>query len=228
MSFRRQRRATAGLLSLALALLVLLVAACGDVEGDDDESSETSAPTQAATTATATPAPPDEDDDGGSAPTSAEATASPAAEPSRAAGAEAATPTQAPAGASAATPGGAKPLAAGAPLPGTVIRTIERIDEALTGGSTDVSALSQPPLLKVTADGRIELVFHSDEPTGASEEADLEALGATIVTTLRPSTVPGAPQTGRIVARVPHDQVVAASALPWVEAVTLPDPGIHG
>jgi NAD(P)-dependent dehydrogenase (short-subunit alcohol dehydrogenase family) len=76
------------------------------------------------------------------------------------------------------------------------------------------------PLVRVNADGKIELVFHAAGAIGAAEVQDLVALGADIVITL---TSPA----GLIQAWVPYQQVEAAAALPWVVAVTPPAYGEH-
>ena len=85
--------------------------------------------------------------------------------------------------------------------------------------AVDLSALSNP-LVRVNADGKIELVFHAAGAIGAAEVQDLLALGADIVITL---TSPA----GLIQAWVPYQQVEAAAALPWVVAVTPPAYGEH-
>ena len=85
--------------------------------------------------------------------------------------------------------------------------------------AVDLSALSNP-LVRVNADGKIELVFHAAGAIGAAEVQDLVALGADIVITL---TSPA----GLIQAWVPYQQVEAAAALPWVVAVTPPAYGEH-
>src|SRR5437763_10715505 len=74
---------------------------------------------------------------------------------------------------------------------------VSRCYEARSVGdanSQDVAALSND-VLHVTPSGAIELVLHAAQPTGPREEADLETLGATIVSWLElppGSTVPPA------------------------------------
>jgi hypothetical protein len=89
----------------------------------------------------------------------------------------------------------------------------------LARAPVDLSALSNP-LVRVNADGKIELVFHAAGVIGSAEENDLLALGADIVVTL---TSPA----GMIQAWLPYQQVDAAAALPWVVAVTPPAYGEH-
>ena len=89
----------------------------------------------------------------------------------------------------------------------------------LARAPVDLSALSNP-LVRVNADGKIELVFHAAGVIGSAEENDLLALEADIVITL---TSPA----GMIQAWVPYQQVDAAAALPWVVAVTPPTYGEH-
>ena len=110
-------------------------------------------------------------------------------------------------------------------LAGAVLRMLT--DLSATGAqrsslariAVDPSALSNP-LVRVNADGKIELVFHAAGAIGAAEVQDLVALGADIVITL---TSPA----GLIQAWVPYQQVEAAAALPWVVAVTPPAYGEH-
>jgi subtilase family protein len=90
--------------------------------------------------------------------------------------------------------------------------------------SQDVAALSND-VLHVTSSGAIELVLHAAKPTGPSEEADLENLGATIVSRLQLPPDSNLPPAGMIQAWVPYDKVEAAAALPWVVAVTPPSYG---
>ena len=90
--------------------------------------------------------------------------------------------------------------------------------------SQDLSALSNA-VLHVTPSGKIELLLHAAKATGPSEEADLENLGATIVSRLQRPPDSNLPPAGMIQAWVPYDKVAAAAALPWVVAVTSPSYG---
>jgi hypothetical protein len=104
---------------------------------------------------------------------------------------------------------------------------VSRCYEARSAGdvsSQDVAALSND-VLHVTSSGAIELVLHAAKPTGPSEEADLENLGATIVSRLQLPPDSNLPPAGMIQAWVPYDKVEAAAALPWVVAVTPPSYG---
>ena len=96
--------------------------------------------------------------------------------------------------------------------------------EARAAGLTDLSGLSNA-VLNVTHAGEIELLFHAADATGAGEEADLEALGATIVGRLEISPELKLRPAGMIQAWVPYDKVQAAAALQWVVAVTPPSYG---
>ena len=123
-------------------------------------------------------------------------------------------------------------------VPEIVRDRIQRIEAALEATPTPgvlapetVAALSDN-LVTVHAHGELDLEFHAAGPVGPAQQADLTALGATILLSTGettavsgPSSTPG-PQI--IVARVAHSKVEAAACLPWVAVVrpvekTLPD-----
>jgi hypothetical protein len=109
-------------------------------------------------------------------------------------------------------------------LPSIVEQLVNNIEQARHAGIQDLSGLSND-VLHVSPSGNIELLFHATAPTGPTEEASLQALGATIVTRLALPPGLNLPPVGMIQAWVPYKQVHAAAALPWVVAVTPPDYG---
>ena len=109
-------------------------------------------------------------------------------------------------------------------LPSIVEQLVNTSEWALHAGIQDVAGLSND-VLYVSPSGDIELLFHATAATGPSEEASLQALGATIVTRLALPPGLNLPPVGMIQAWVPYEQVHAAAALPWVVAVTPPDYG---
>src|SRR5215467_4506569 len=80
------------------------------------------------------------------------------------------------------------------------------------------------PLLPTTDDGQLDVEFHSAAAVGASEAADLTALGATILATTAdiqwPAGITAPPNLGIIAARMPAANILTAAALNWVVAVT--------
>ena len=66
-------------------------------------------------------------------------------------------------------------------LPSIVEQLVNTSEQALHTGIRDVSGLSDD-VLHVSPSGDIELLFHATAPTGLTEEASLQGLGATIVT----------------------------------------------
>jgi uncharacterized repeat protein (TIGR01451 family) len=111
-------------------------------------------------------------------------------------------------------------------LPSIVEQLVNTSEWALHAGIQDVAGLSND-VLYVSPSGDIELLFHATAATGPSEEASLQALGATIVTRLALPPGLNLPPVGMIQAWVPYEQVHAAAALPWVVAVTPPDYGFN-
>lgn len=117
------------------------------------------------------------------------------------------------------------PPAAARALPSIVEQTLARLTEIAnqrraTGGALlaqEVASLSND-VVHVDGAGRIELAFHSARAVGAVEERSLTSLGAVGVVV--------APTIGVVQAFVPAAGVAAASALPWVAAVTAPGYGI--
>src|SRR5437867_4217268 len=87
-----------------------------------------------------------------------------------------------------------------------VEQVVSRCYEARSAGdasSPDVAALAND-VLHVTPSGAIELVVHAAQPTGPREEADLETLGATIVSRLQLPPGSNLPPAGMIQAWVPY------------------------
>lgn len=110
-----------------------------------------------------------------------------------------------------------EPATGASKLADSIQQLLGQINAAsLAGAPTDLSGLSTG-LLRVSASGKIELVFHSAGAVGEAEVADLVSLGAEIMAKLA--------WPGLIQAWVPYGQVEAAAALPWVVAVTPPDYG---
>lgn len=104
-------------------------------------------------------------------------------------------------------------------------RMIRECRQAAARGVRDLSPMSSA-LVHVNRSGLIELSFHALDPTGPSEEEDLRALGATIVSRLEIPPELRMPPAGIIEAWVPYDRVMEAAALPWVAAVTPPSYGV--
>jgi subtilase family protein len=109
-------------------------------------------------------------------------------------------------------------------VPSIVEQLVIALDGALDAGARGVSGFSNG-VLHVSPDGKIELLFHATGPTGPTEEASLQAVGATIVTSLVLPPGLNLPPVGMVQAWVPYAQVHAAATLPWVVAVTPPDYG---
>jgi hypothetical protein len=116
-------------------------------------------------------------------------------------------------------------------VPSIVEQLVIALDGALEAGARDVSGFFNDvsgfsnEVLHVSPDGKIELLFHAAGPTGPTEEASLQAVGATIVTSLALPPGLNLPPVGMVQAWVPYVQVRAAATLPWVVAVTPPDYG---
>src|SRR5262249_25264765 len=72
--------------------------------------------------------------------------------------------------------------------------------------SPDLATLSHA-VLHVTRAGEIELLLHAARATGPSAEADLETLGATIVSRLQLPPASNLPPAGMIQAWIPYDKV---------------------
>jgi hypothetical protein len=106
---------------------------------------------------------------------------------------------------------------------GAVQQVLRHCDELQARGVTDLSLSNG--VLRVSESGEIDLLFHAASPTSEVQEADLIALGATILGRLRVPPELRLPPLGLIEARLPHDAVEAAAALPWVVAVTTPGYG---
>lgn len=87
------------------------------------------------------------------------------------------------------------------------------------------SAASSDGIVRISAEGDIELTFHAMGQVGAAEEADLEALGAILMFTISKPPILDFPAVGMIQAWIPYDQVEAAAELDWVVAVTPPGYG---
>ncbi|MGI9022838.1 MAG: hypothetical protein ACR2HV_06355, partial [Acidimicrobiales bacterium] len=115
------------------------------------------------------------------------------------------------------TPAADQPLSkkagALAKVPGAVLHAVQG-DGQPAGSLADRSVRTDPA-------GRIELDFHAAGPTGASEEADLVALGGDGIRSLNLSPDLNI-SMGMIEAWLPTDAVLAAAALPWVTSVTTP------
>lgn len=95
---------------------------------------------------------------------------------------------------------------------------------ASTLSASDLSILSDD-IVHVTEDGQIEITVHSKTQTGESEELDLLALGARIVTVLILPPELNLQDVGMIQAWVPYDKIDEVADLSWVVAITAPGYG---
>jgi uncharacterized repeat protein (TIGR01451 family) len=116
-----------------------------------------------------------------------------------------------------------RPNQAPSKIPSIVQQRIERIDAAQSRGQPIDPARLSDNLLQVTAGGELLLEFHSARAVGPGEKAALAAVGASPILSTgdvpAPRGVRPPPNLGIILARVPHNRVAAAAALPWVVAV---------
>ena len=99
-------------------------------------------------------------------------------------------------------------------LPDIVKQTMSKAAQARAQHQPDLSELSNP-IVKVSPDGEIELLFHALGEIGRDEEEDLIALGGTIVYNISRPAEGGVPAVGMIQAWVPLDQIQFAEELDW-------------
>lgn len=114
------------------------------------------------------------------------------------------------------------------PRPSKVANIVEQMvaacEKAAAAGETDFSSLSND-VLHVSPEGSIELVFHAMEPITSGDEAELEVLGAVIVSRFEVSAPLAMPPVGMVQAWIPYEAVAAAAQLSWVMAITPPSYG---
>jgi uncharacterized repeat protein (TIGR01451 family) len=105
----------------------------------------------------------------------------------------------------------------GKALPSAVQQKLAEVAGAVAAKRVaDLSTLSND-VVHVDRDGRVELAFHAPRRVGTVEEQSLKSLGAVGVFS--------SPAIGVVQGFVPSAKVAAASALPWVAAVTAPGYG---
>lgn len=102
-------------------------------------------------------------------------------------------------------------------VPSSVDQVAQKVQVAQAQGTKNASRKGNA-LVDVTPGGRLSLVLHSLRPLTLDERAQLDRLGATIVSTLRPSRL--VPTTGVTQVLVPAAQVDSVAAMSWVKAMT--------
>jgi hypothetical protein len=102
-----------------------------------------------------------------------------------------------------------------------LLQKAARVRAARAAGSPDLAALSDG-LVRVRADGALEVVLHARSPVGAVELADLRDRQVDVVDVSSTPAVSGQSSAGLVQAWVPVDRIDAVGRLEWVAAVTPP------